>query len=88
MPDLGFDLCAVGIWLEMQPDFNTVHAVLDGLKANPQTAPIPVIVVTAKALTPDEKQRLNGTIQSLMQKGEFLSDELLEEVRALVQGEN
>jgi threonine synthase len=41
-------------------------------------------VVTAKELTPDEKKRLNGHIHRLMQKGEFMNDELLDEVRALV----
>jgi threonine synthase len=59
-------------------------AALDALKANQQTAPIPVIVVTAKELTPDEKRRLSGQIHSLMQKGEFMNDELLEEVRSLI----
>jgi threonine synthase len=40
--------------------------------------------VTAKELTQQEKERLEGQIQSLMQKGDFMSDELLEEVRSLV----
>ncbi len=59
-------------------------AVLDALKADPETAHIPVIVVTAKELTAGEKERLRGHIHSLMQKGEFMNDELLDEVRALV----
>lgn len=59
-------------------------AVLDALKADPSTAPIPVVVVTAKELTAWEQQRLQGQVHSLMQKGEFLSDDLLEEIRALV----
>jgi len=59
-------------------------AVLDALKANPDTAHIPVVVVTAKELTADEKERLRGQIHSLLQKGEFLSDDLANEVRALV----
>lgn len=59
-------------------------AVLDALKADPSTAPIPVVVVTAKELTAWEQQRLQGQVHSLMQKGEFLSDDLLEEVRSLV----
>ncbi len=67
----------------MMPEIDG-FSVLDSLKENPRTAPIPVIVVTAKELTPGEKQRLNGQIQSLMQKGEFMSDELLDEVRSLV----
>jgi threonine synthase len=58
--------------------------VLDALKANEKTASIPVVVVTAKELTPVEKDRLRGQIQALMQKGEFMSDELVDEVRALV----
>jgi threonine synthase len=58
--------------------------VLDALKANPQTSPIPVIVVTAKELTPEEKKRLQGRIHSLMQKGEFMNSDLLEEVHTLL----
>jgi threonine synthase len=58
--------------------------VLDALKADPDTAHIQVVVVTAKELTPQEKARLRGQIHTLMQKGEFMSDELADEVRALV----
>jgi threonine synthase len=59
-------------------------AVLDALKNDPRTASIPVIVVTAKELTTEEKQRLHGRIQSLMQKGEFLNDDLLDEITSLL----
>jgi threonine synthase len=59
-------------------------AVLDSLRSNPETANIPVIVATAKELTVDEKSRLQGQIQSLMLKGDFLNDEFLEEVRSLI----
>ena len=59
-------------------------AVLDALKANPQTQNIPVIVVTAKELTFAEKERLRGQIHSLLQKGEFMNDEFLDEVHALL----
>jgi threonine synthase len=59
-------------------------AVLDALRSKPDTANIPVIVATAKELTVDEKGRLQGQIQSLMQKGDFLNDEFLEEVRSLI----
>lgn len=60
-------------------------AVLDSLRSKPETANIPVIVATAKELTVDEKSRLQGQIQSLMLKGDFLNDEFLEEVRSLIQ---
>jgi threonine synthase len=68
----------------MMPDIDGFQ-VLDALKGDSVTAAIPVIVVTAKELTPYEKQRLKGQIYALMQKGEFLNDELLDEVRALIQ---
>ncbi|MEW5872416.1 MAG: pyridoxal-phosphate dependent enzyme [Chloroflexota bacterium] len=66
----------------MMPELDG-FAVLDALKADAQTAPIPVIVVTAKDLTPEERARLAGNIEALMQKGQFMSDELLDEVRSL-----
>ena len=43
-----------------------------------------MIVVTAKELTVQEKERLKGQIFSLRQKGEFMNDELSDEVRALL----
>lgn len=67
----------------MMPDLDG-FSVLDSLQANPETADIPVIVVTAKELTPVEKERLKGHIQSLMQKGNFMSEDLLDEVRSLL----
>jgi threonine synthase len=59
-------------------------SVMDALQSNPETAEIPIIVITAKELTQNEKQRLEGHIQSLMQKGDFLSDDLIDEVRTLL----
>jgi len=67
----------------MMPEMDG-FTVIEALRANPETAIIPVIVATAKELTPDEKNRLSGQIQSLMQKGDFLNDEFLEEVKSLI----
>ena len=67
----------------MMPEMDG-FAVLDGLRADRATANIPVIVATAKELTPHEKAKLGTQIQALMQKGDFLSDEFLEEVKALI----
>ncbi len=53
-------------------------------KANPKTSHIPVIVVTAKELTPMENELLRGRVHSLMQKGQFMSDEFMEEINTLV----
>jgi threonine synthase len=67
----------------MMPDIDG-FSVMDALQSRQDTKDIPIIVVTAKELTSAEKNRLKGHIQSLMQKGDFLSDDLLDEVRALV----
>lgn len=67
----------------MMPEIDG-FAVIEALRSHPDTASIPVIVATAKELTPDEKSRLGGQIQALMQKGDFLNDEFLEEVKSLI----
>lgn len=67
----------------MMPEMDG-FSVIEALRAIPETATIPVIVATAKELTPDEKNRLSGHIQALLQKGDFLNDEFLDEVRSLL----
>jgi threonine synthase len=66
----------------MMPDMDG-FSVMDILQSRSETREIPIIVITAKELTPAEKNRLKGRIQSLMQKGNFLSDDLLDEVKSL-----
>ncbi|KAF0111454.1 MAG: threonine synthase [Chloroflexi bacterium] len=67
----------------MMPDVDG-FSVMDALQKEKETQDIPIIVITAKELTTAEKERLKGHIQSLMQKGDFLSDDLLDEVRTLI----
>jgi CheY-like chemotaxis protein len=45
---------------------------------------IPVVVITAKDLTADERLRLNGHVSRVLQKGLYSRDELLEQVSQLV----
>lgn len=58
--------------------------VMEALQKDEQTAEIPIIVVTAQELTQAQRNRLNGHIQLLLQKGDFLSDDLENEVRSLL----
>lgn len=67
----------------MMPEMDG-FTVIEALRSKQETATIPVIVATAKELTPDEKNRLGGQIQALLQKGDFLNDEFLEEVKSLI----
>lgn len=55
-------------------------AVLDILKADPELHEIPVIVITAKDLTSKDYKRLSGRVESLLQKGEFMEEELFESI--------
>ena len=45
---------------------------------------IPVVVITAKDLSHEDRERLNGYVQKILQKGAHGRDELLAEVRELV----
>ena len=63
----------------MMPEIDG-FAVLDALRADVATRDIPVIVVTAKQLTPAERDRLSGQIESLLQKGSFMDDNLLDDI--------
>lgn len=45
---------------------------------------IPVVVLTAKDITPEDRQRLNGYVENILQKGAYSCEELLDQVRNLV----
>ncbi|MGQ0701988.1 MAG: response regulator [Gemmatimonadales bacterium] len=47
---------------------------------------IPVIVLTAKDLTPEDRRLLNGEVQAVLQKGALSRDELLREIRDRMAG--
>ncbi|MDM8520734.1 pyridoxal-phosphate dependent enzyme [Anaerolineales bacterium HSG6] len=55
-------------------------ALLEELKKDPQTAHIPVIVVSAKDLTIEDKNRLAGQTSSIWLKGAFSTKDLVEHV--------
>jgi len=54
--------------------------LLEKLKEDPATANIPVIVVSAKDLTPEDEQRLAGQTSSIWLKGSFATKDLVEHV--------
>jgi signal transduction histidine kinase/CheY-like chemotaxis protein len=64
--------------------------VMDGfeflllMRANPDYRDIPVIVVTAKDLTEEERQALSGKVQAVIEKGPFSRDQLLVRIRELI----
>lgn len=67
----------------MMPGFSGFE-VLRALRANPQTASVPVIVISAKDLTPEEQTQLQAGAALFLQKGQFTADELTRSVRRAV----
>jgi len=68
----------------MMPDIDG-FAVLESVKADESTRSIPIIVVTAKDLTQEERDRLNKGVEALLQKGLFEQQALLADVAAALE---
>lgn len=67
----------------MMPEMNGFE-VLDRLRNNEETRGIPVVVLTAKILTSDERKMLSSKVQMIVEKGRFHKDVFLREVRSLI----
>jgi PAS domain S-box-containing protein len=67
----------------MMPEMDG-FAFLDALRQQDAWRSIPVVVVTAKDLTPEDRQRLNGYVEQILQKGAYSREELLHEIYHLV----
>jgi threonine synthase len=65
----------------MMPDVDGFE-VLETLRTDAELADTRVIIITAKTLTANERRRLSGQIELLLQKGSFLDDDLLEDILA------
>jgi len=55
----------------------------DQLRAMPEFADLPVIVLTSKSLTPDDHRRLNGQVTEILTKSAYKRADLLSLVRQL-----
>ena len=63
----------------MMPEMDGFQ-LIEEIKSDPKLRHVPVIVLSAKELTPAEHQRLAGRIDTMLQKGSFLNDELLQQI--------
>jgi signal transduction histidine kinase/CheY-like chemotaxis protein len=57
---------------------------LDQLRHNPAWADLPVIVITAMDLSPEEQAMLTASAQRIIQKGAYAYEQLLDEVRTAI----
>jgi DNA-binding response OmpR family regulator len=58
--------------------------VLERMRREEAWRAIPVIIVTAKDLTREEVDRLNGKVVKVLQKGTYRRRDLLDDVRAML----
>jgi len=57
---------------------------LDALRHQQPRREVPVVVITAKTLTDEDRRRLNGGVERVVQKNALSAESLLAEVRAVV----
>jgi signal transduction histidine kinase/CheY-like chemotaxis protein len=59
-------------------------SVVDSLREHELWKEIPVVVVTAKDITPEDRERLGGGVEQILQKGSYSREELLKRIKTLV----
>jgi PAS domain S-box-containing protein len=64
----------------LMPEVNGFD-VVDALHENPGTATIPILVVTAKAITAEDRDKLNGFVSTILEKADFDGNRFALEVR-------
>jgi CheY-like chemotaxis protein/anti-sigma regulatory factor (Ser/Thr protein kinase) len=74
------DLILLDLMMPVMDGFDFVLA----LRQHVENRSIPIIVITAKDLTDEDRRQLEGGVEYIIDKGAFTQDELLSEVRSLV----
>jgi signal transduction histidine kinase/DNA-binding response OmpR family regulator len=69
----------------MMPHVNGFD-VVEALKEHPDTARIPILVVTAKQITAEDRAKLSGYVTTIMEKTAFDPDRFTAEVRRAMSG--
>jgi CheY-like chemotaxis protein len=69
----------------MMPEVNGFDVVA-ALKEQPDTARIPILVVTAKQITAEDRAKLSGYVATIMEKAVFDADVFRTEVRRAMSG--
>jgi CheY-like chemotaxis protein len=66
----------------MMPDVDGFE-VVSKLREDPAGSQIPILIYTAKNISSEDRERLQGNIQSIIQKGDFGKDRFLEMINNL-----
>ena len=67
----------------MMPEMDGLEFI-EEMRRHQEWSDVPVVVVTAKNLTPEDRQRINGFVEKVVQKGAYTRESLMAEVRNLV----
>jgi CheY-like chemotaxis protein len=76
------DLIVLDLMMTGVDGFDVVSALHD----HPDTARIPILVVTAKHISAEDRARLNGSVTAIIKKAEFDRDHFAAEVRRVMSG--
>jgi len=84
---------ALNMMLDVQPQLillDLMMPVMDGfgflaeMRTRPEWQDIPVIVITAKDLTNEDRDRLSGCVEEVLEKNAYSREQLLKQVREAV----
>ena len=62
--------------------------LVEELKLDPRTRDIPVVVVSAKDITAEERRRLNGNIEAVYQKGSLQPRKFVDQLIHTIEDKN
>jgi threonine synthase len=62
--------------------------VVEELRLDPRTRDIPIVVVSAKDITTEERKRLNGHIEAVYQKGSLSPRKFVDQVIHVIEDKN
>jgi threonine synthase len=62
--------------------------LVEELRLDPRTRDIPIVVVSAKDITPEERKRLNGHIEAVYQKGSLQPRKFVDQVIQVIEDKN
>jgi CheY-like chemotaxis protein len=88
---------ALNVMESMQPDLillDLMMPVMDGfdflaaMRARPEWKDIPIIVITAKDITAEDRDRLSGRVEEIVEKNAYTSAQLLQHVSEAVAKHN
>ncbi|MGB1288439.1 MAG: response regulator, partial [Aggregatilineales bacterium] len=75
------DLILLDLMMPHMDGFQLVAALQSG---KPEWQDIPIIILTAKDINDDDRQRLNGYVEQIVSKQGYERDDLLRTVRQLI----